>query len=133
MAERGSSGRSSRPPVDRDGLLAALVLAPGTYSRNKNFELYRSTELMGVQRRARMVRTLLRLMMREEDKTIEIERGVDEFVITVKVPALGLKRITRLSPLEFELVEFLRARASGEAPRSPPRVDAALLRLSGFG
>ncbi len=132
MAER-SSRPSSRPPIDREGLLAALILAPGTYSRNQNFDLFRSTELMSVQRRARMVRSLLRLMLREGDKTIDVARRSEEFVVTVKVPSLGLTRTTRLSPLEFELVEFLRARASGEAPRSPERVDAALLRLSGFG
>ncbi len=88
---------------------------------------------MSVQRRARMVRSLLRLMLREGEKTIEITSRAEEFVVAVKVPALGLTRTTRLSPLEFELVEFLRARALGEAPPSPARVDAALLRLSGFG
>ena len=101
MAERGSSRRSSRPPIDREGLLAALILAPATYSRNQNFDLFRSTELMSVQRRARMVRSLLRLMLREGEKTIEVVPRPEEFVVTVKVPALGLTRTTRLSPLDF--------------------------------
>ena len=43
------------------------------------------------------------------------------------------KRImAHLTLLEFELVEFMRARALGERPPSPQRVDQALLRLSGF-
>lgn len=133
-AERASSPpRSSRPPLDRDGLLAALILAPGTYSRNKNFDLYRAEDLLGVQRRARTVRGLLRLMLRDEEKTIDVDARDDEFIVTVRVPALRLTRTTRLSPLEFELVEFLRARANGASPRSPARVDAALRRLSGLG
>ena len=125
-------GAKANVALDADGLLAALVLSPATYSRNQHFELYRSPNMRSVQRRARVVRGLVRLLLREEEKTVEFSPTEIEVVVRVHVPALGLRRTAHLTLLEFELVEFMRARALGERPPSPQRVDQALLRLSGF-
>lgn len=119
-------------PLDEDGLLAALVLAPGTYSRNQHFDLYQRHDLARIQRRARVVRSLVRMLVREEAKSVSKSPEGAWVVVRVEIPALGLRRTARLTPIEFDLVEFLHARAEGQRPPSPLRVDAALLRLSGL-
>lgn len=49
-----------RTPPNAEGLFVALVLAPGTFPRNKFFELYQDDELMIARRRAQMVRSLVK-------------------------------------------------------------------------
>jgi hypothetical protein len=119
--------------LDEDGLLAALVLAPGTYSRNRHFDLYQRQDLARVQRRARVVRSLVRTLLRDEPKSVSKSPEGAWVVVRVEIPALGLRRTARLTPIEFDLVEFLHARAEGQRPPSPHRVDEALLRLAGLG
>jgi hypothetical protein len=119
-------------PLDADGLLAALVLSPGTYSRNRHFELYQRHDIARVQRRARVVRSLVRMMLREEAKSVSKSPEGAWIVVRVEIPALGLRRTARLTPIEFDLVEFMLARAEGHRPPSPSSVDEALLRLSGL-
>jgi hypothetical protein len=119
-------------PLDEDGLLAALVLSPGTYSRNRHFELYQRHDIARIQRRARVVRSLVRMILREEPKSVSKSPEAAWIVVRVEIPALGLRRTARLTPIELDLVEFLQARAEGDRPPSPTRVDEALLRLSGL-
>jgi hypothetical protein len=118
--------------LDEDGLLAALVLSPGTYSRNRHFELYERHDIARIQRRARVVRSLVRMLLREEVKSVSKSPEGAWIVVRVEIPALGLRRTARLSTLEFDLVEFMHARAEGQRPPSPPSVDEALVRLSGL-
>jgi hypothetical protein len=47
-------------PPHAGALLVALVLAPGTFPRNKFFELYKNEELLIARRRARMIRSLVK-------------------------------------------------------------------------
>jgi hypothetical protein len=49
-----------RTPPHAEGLFVALVLAPGTFPRNKFFELYQDEHLMIARRRAQLVRSLLK-------------------------------------------------------------------------
>ena len=46
--------------VDLDALLAALILAPRTFSRNRFFTLFQNPEAAKIRRRAARVRGILR-------------------------------------------------------------------------
>jgi hypothetical protein len=59
-AESDEGQSDERTPPHAEGLFVALVLAPGTFPRNKFFELYRDEELMLARRRAQFVRNLLK-------------------------------------------------------------------------
>lgn len=45
---------------DPDALFVALVIAPGTFSRNKFFEMFQEHEMQRARRRAQMVRSLIK-------------------------------------------------------------------------
>jgi hypothetical protein len=45
---------------DPDALFVALVIAPGTFSRNKFFEMFQAHEMQRARRRAQMVRSLIK-------------------------------------------------------------------------
>ena len=50
--------------LDRDALLAALVLAPATYSRNRFFDLHADPEVRRIRRRASQIRGVVRHVTR---------------------------------------------------------------------
>ena len=132
---------SATAPVtlDREALLAALVIAPATYSRNRFFELYQDPELRRVRRRAAQLRSIVRHVTRADPaESGEILRvapaGDDRVELIYTVPALGLRRTALLEPIELSLVLFAVARAGrpgGPPPDDPDRVriEAALARL----
>jgi hypothetical protein len=126
--------------IDREGLLAALVIAPATYSRNRFFELYKDPDLHRVRRRAAQIRSIVRHVTRaapsEPGQILGVApAGDDRVELTYAVPALGLRRTALLDPIELSLVRFAMARA--ESMDGPPlddpdraRVEAALARLA---
>ncbi len=125
--------------LDREALLAALVIAPGTYSRNRFFDLYKDPDLHRVRRRAAQLRGIVRHVTRadpaEPGEILSVApAGDDRVELTYAVPALGLRRTTLLEPIELSLVLFVMARA-GCAGGPPPgdrdraRIEAALARL----
>src|SRR6187401_954581 len=100
--------------LDEDGLLCALVLAPSTYSRNRFFRLYQDPAMRRVRRRAKLVRSLVRQLSRE-DKTFVVkvdERGVE---IELSIPSLGYRRVALLTSVEHDLVVYLLSRGAGLA------------------
>ena len=123
--------------VDREALLAALVIAPATYSRNRFFELYKDPEVFRVRRRASQLRSIVRHVTRaapgEEGEIVSVaDAGGDRVELTYTVRALGLRRTAVLSPIELSLVRFAMARALGGPPPGDPdraRVEAVLARL----
>jgi hypothetical protein len=132
---------SATAPVtlDREGLLAALVIAPGTYSRNRFFDLYKDPEIHRVRRRAAQLRSIVRHVTRADPaESGEILRvapaGGDRVELIYSVPALGLRRTALLEPIELSLVLFAIARAGrpgGPPPGDPDRarIETALARL----
>jgi hypothetical protein len=127
-----------RASVDREGLLAALVLSPATYSRNRFFELYRDPEIRRVRRRATHIRGVVRHLLGTSPKgapALEMApAGEGRVELCYQVAALGLRRTVVLDPLELSLVRFALARAEGPglpAAGDPDRarVEAALARL----
>ncbi|MDI1448416.1 hypothetical protein [Polyangium sp. 6x1] len=111
---------------DLEALLVALVLVPGTYSRNRFFALYTDLEAARVRRRAK----LLRSVVAEVTQSDPARRGhivaIDErddggATFTYVVPSLNLRRTTTLSELELSIVRYaLACRAGAIAKATPP-------------
>jgi hypothetical protein len=138
-----SASAHRAPPhraLDPEALLAALVIAPATYSRNRFFELYRDADLHRVRRRASQIRSIVRHVTRanpaEPGETVSFSpRDGDRVELTYVVPALGLRRTALLDPIELSLVRFAMARAerAADPPADDPdraRIEAALARLA---
>ncbi len=127
--------------IDREALLAALVIAPATYSRNRFFDLYTDPEVYRVRRRASQLRSIVRHVTRavptEPGEILALApAGGDLVELVYAVPALGLRRTALLDPIELSLVRFAIARGA-RGPAGPPpddpdrvRVEAALARLA---
>jgi hypothetical protein len=130
------------PPftLDREALLAALVIAPAVYSRNRFFDLYRDPEAHRVRRRASQLRSIVRHITRADpaepgESVSFLPVDGDHVELTYAVPALSLRRKALLDPIELSLVRFALARAGrveGPPPGDPDRarVEAALARLA---
>jgi hypothetical protein len=126
-----------RSALDREGLLAALVLAPATYSRNRFFELYTDQEVRRVRRRAGQLRSVIQQLARHAvtpRRDPPIEGG---FVrLHYEVAAIGLRRTIVLAPLELALLRYALGRARDGAAAlavdDPDRrdIEAALSRLA---
>ncbi|MDC0740163.1 hypothetical protein [Polyangium mundeleinium] len=111
---------------DLEALLVALVLVPGTYSRNRFFALYTDPEAAHARRRAK----LLRSVVAEVTQSDPARRGhivaIDErddggATFTYVVPSLNLRRTTTLSELELAIVRYALAHRAGSiAPATPP-------------
>jgi len=143
-------GYAPKPPLkaaeallalDREALLAALTLAPATYSRNRFFELYAHDRgLYLVRRRASLLRSIVRHLTRavpgEPGEIVGVEpAGGERVQLTYVVPALGLRRTALLDPIELSLVRFAVAQGSGGGGPPPgdpdrTRVEAVLARLA---
>ncbi len=130
-----------RAAIDHEALLAALVLAPATYSRNRFFDLYDDPAVRRVRRRASQIRSVVRHVTRasgaEPGEVVSLAAADgDRAELTYAVPALGLRRTVLLDPIELSLVRFAVAR-SGRAIEALPAdeadrvsVEAALARLA---
>ncbi len=115
--------------VDPEGILCALALAPSTYSRNKHPSLYADPAVRRAQRRARLLRGLVRQVLRFGITSTEVDgEGV---VLRIVAPDLAYRREARLTSLEHDLVRYLAARAEGSrAPEACARIEAVLARLA---
>ena len=126
---------------DLEGLLIAMVLAPGTYARNRFFALHTRPEVIKVRRRATLVRGIIRHLSRQSALTAGEIRSVvpaaeGRLTRTYEVPSVGLVRKATLDPIELALVRFTLARLPGQAgplgDDDPDRIriETALGRLS---
>jgi hypothetical protein len=123
------------PEVDLEALLAALILAPRTFSRNRFFWLFERPEAMKIRRRAARVRGILRQLTGTPKPAAEI---VGERVLTdgqvhlrYRVEDLGYTRTAALSSLEAAALRYAMHR-SGKAKLSHEEraaVEGALARL----
>ncbi len=124
--------------VDLEGVLCALVLAPGTFSRNRFFDLFQSVEGRRVRRRAARVRGLIRHLLGEGRPRGEIVGehvlGDGQVLVKLRVPELSFERTTALSELEASILRYALHRA-GQGPlalRDRQRVEGALRPLAGL-
>jgi len=137
--------RDPSPPasgsLDVDALTVAMAIAPGVYSRNRFFDLFKAPELRRARSRALLVRGIVQhLTMLQRDgediaSSVAFERHAGRVGVRYTVPSLHFERRTEISELEASCVFFLAERASlpGLAPTAAERdgLHRALLRLAG--
>lgn len=127
---------------DPDALLVALVLCPGTYSRNKFYAMYVTPEGSAIRRRAALVRSIVAELAHPDPLrrgrivAINDSSSQGRRALSYVVSALGLRRSTLLTSLELAIIEYAVTRRvgstegfdAGEASRE--RVESALRGLS---
>jgi len=121
--------------VDLDALLAALILAPRSFSRNRFYWLFEKPEAMRIRRRAARVRGILRQLTGTPKPAAEIvgERVLADGQVHLRyrVEDLGYTRTAALSSLEAATLRYAMHR-SGKASLSHEEratVEGALARL----
>ncbi|HVK64014.1 MAG TPA: hypothetical protein VM694_06055 [Polyangium sp.] len=111
---------------DLEALLVALVLVPGTYSRNRFFALYTDPEAARVRRRAKLLRSVIAEVTQSDPARRGHIVAIDErddggATFTYVVPSLNLRRTTTLSELELAIVRYTLAHRAGSiAPATSP-------------
>lgn len=124
----------TRATPDRDGLLASLVLAPGTFPRNRFYAMYRETPLAKARARAAELRGIVRTLLGARGAA-ELESRADTpqgARLIVRVPRLGLTVTSELSAFERDVVDVAVSIGRREQPPlgAKARVDVALARLA---
>jgi hypothetical protein len=133
--QQAASGNST--PVDPNGLLCALVLAPNTYARNRFFPIYERPALARIRRRAARVRGIIRQLTSSGRQQAEIigERVLeDRVLLRYEVGAMRYARTTSLAPLEAALVHYALHKARGHELDAEDRrlIEEALAQLGGM-
>ena len=136
-----AGSRSGPTLLDVESLTVAMAIAPGVYSRNRFFELFKAPEVRRARSRAAVVRGIVQhLAMLHRDgadvsAAVSLERNAGRVGFRYRVPSLRFERHTELSELETSCVMYLAERASlpGLAPTAVERdgLHGALRRLSG--
>lgn len=128
------------PPPDLEALLTAMVLAPGTFARNRFFDLHDHPEVRKLRKRATLLRGIIRHLSRQsrlaagEIKSLTTE-GDGRTRLVYEVASIGLLRTATLDPIELALLRFTLARMPGkDTPLGADdpdrlRIEAALGRL----
>ena len=121
--------------VDLDALLAALILAPRTFARNRFFTLFQNPEAAKIRRRASRIRGILRQLAGTPKPAAEIvgERVMTDgqVLLRYRVEELNYTRTAALSALEAATLRYALHR-SGIATLSHEErtaVESALARL----
>lgn len=125
-----------------EALLVALVLAPGTFSRNRHFHMFEQAALKRARRRARELRGIVRDLTEpwqhpgaraaKPAPDLVQEREVEGSIhLEYRVLALDFRRRAVLSKLEAAAVHYALAKSGrGEVSDGDRRqVEAALLEL----
>jgi hypothetical protein len=124
------------PSVDLDALLAALILAPRTFARNRFFWLFERPDAAKVRRRASRVRGILRQLADTPKPMAEIvgERVLADGQVHLRyrVEELGYTRTAALSALEAATLRYALHRAGRSSLSTEERatVEEALGRLN---
>ncbi|MFO0757978.1 MAG: hypothetical protein U0359_15890 [Byssovorax sp.] len=126
---------------DREAYLTAMVLAPGTFARNRFFDLHAHPEMRKLRRRATLLRGIIRHLGRQSALEAGEMKSLDPDAdgrtrLVYEVPSVGLRRTATLDPIELALVRFALARMPGkDAPLAHDdpdriRIETALARLT---
>jgi hypothetical protein len=127
--------RRTASEVHPDALLAALVLAPRTFARNRFFGLFEEPVNRRIRRRARHVRGVVRqLTATGKERALVTGRAEledDRVLLRYRIESLALDRTTALSALESALLSYAMHRSGGGelAEEERARVEEALKRL----
>lgn len=125
---------------DPEALFVALTLAPGTYSRNRFFELFESLALRGARRRARLVLSIISDLEKagrtpgtseEPDYGLRERPFGDEVELSYRMTGLDYRRTTILTRLEVATLRYALCRARGKEPADTDRtyVESTLARM----
>ena len=122
------------PPSDPDALLCALVLVPGSYSRNQFFDIFEVPQLRRARRRAKRVRGIIRQLVgrgKQHATVLHREQIADRVLLRFELPDVSFQRTTSLTRIEAALVGYAvnRARHSPVDREDKELVEAALSRL----
>ena len=95
-------------------LLRRLVYYPVTFSRNKNFNSYSSPEGEKAIKRAKVLKTIIRELTKEENKAnITVEEGKNNCSITINDEHLHIESKYIVDEFEKEIIkENLGSKAS---------------------
>lgn len=128
---------------DPDALLVALVVAPGTYSRNKFFSLFETPALKNARRKAQLVRSIVRDLtepwphrgefpVRPTPRVLEESQHEGKLHLTYVVDELGYKRRAILSAVEAAAMRYALCLARNVDVESCDRetVETCLARLA---
>ena len=125
-----------KPEVDLDALLAALILAPRTFARNRFFTLFQNPDAARIRRRAARVRGILRQLAGTPRPSAEIvgERVMSDgqVLLRYRVEELNYTRTAALSSLEAATLRYALHR-SGKASLSHEEQAAVEVALSRLG
>ena len=106
-----------------EGLVVAMAIAPGVFSRNRHFDLFRRHDVARARRRAvalrGIARQLVTLALTDLVLTPTGSGGVELFF---RAESISLRRTCRLSRSELAVVRTLAAR-SLHAPLAPSDDD----------
>lgn len=98
--------------VDRDALTVVMTLAPGVYSRNRYFVMFRDPMVSHARGRAAVVRGIVRqLGAARGQAAIRAVRTGSGYELRYDIPALQFSRTVELSALEYACLMYLGARA----------------------
>lgn len=96
--------------MDADGLLCALILVPGTFSRNRFFGLFEDPGALRIRRRASRVRGLIRQLVGSGRRRAEVlgEQVLEDgqVLLRFRVEDLAFERTTALSALEAAALRY---------------------------
>ena len=108
-------GKNSHASMSPEALLCALVLAPGTFARNRFFGMFEEPALRRVRRRAYHVRSILRQLLGTGKEralvTGRLELDDTRVLLRYRLENLKLERTTALSALEFAVLNYALHRA----------------------
>ncbi len=138
LRDEDRAATSGPRAIDREALLVALVLAPATYSRNRFFEMYKDPDVRRVRRRASLLRSVIRQLVRVAAEGIAVElreKDLDAFELAYHVPSLGLRRTVRADGLELAVLRFALGESAARLGlamdvKDRARMDDALARLA---
>jgi hypothetical protein len=127
--------------IDVDAITVAMAIAPGVYSRNRFFELFKHPEVRRARRRASLVRGIVQHLCvlhrtrADGAQAVTFEDHAGRVRLRYGVPQLCFERRVDLSALEASCVLHLAERAGllGLAPTGVDRdnLRGALRRLDG--
>lgn len=115
--------------IDLDALLAALVLVPNSYPRNRFFGLYRWPEARRVRRRAARLRSIIHDLSGTVEAVTFAADGDESGTMSYRMVDLAATRSVALDRREAALMKFAVARR-----RQHPSSDGSLeVVLDGIG
>jgi hypothetical protein len=115
MTERDESRHARNEALTPEAVFVALVLAPGVYSRNRMFQLFRAPQMERMRLRARFVRGLFRQFSRSQALGLHVQELRDahaDVQLRYEITQLRLVCRVELTSLERACLGYLCGKSS---------------------